>query len=141
MKHPHPCTFFCCTVHNKSCFIKAKSHPLSVYNHRSRLNRRGNTILFCFGVILIYELVSITLVCGYELGKHPQHCNIAPAHSQNRLVHTKQLAAHGVYVCPRVREGREAKCVRVCLCLRVTQFPCLFSLPHLFLHPLLLASS
>lgn len=94
MKHIHPCTFLCCTVHNKSCFIKAKSHPLSVYNHRSRLNRRGNTIPFRFGVILIYELVSATLVCGYEPGKHPQHCNIAPAHSQDRLVHTKQLAAH-----------------------------------------------
>lgn len=87
----------CCTVHNKSCFIKAKSHPLSVYNHRSRLNRRGNTIPFRFGVILIYELVSATLVCGYEPGKHPQHRNIASAHSQDGLVHTKQLAAHNCF--------------------------------------------
>lgn len=89
----------CCTVHNKSCFIKAKSHPLSVYNHRSRLNRRGNTIPFRFGVILIYELVSATLVCGYEPGKHPQHRNIAPAHSQDRLSRTKQLAANYVCAC------------------------------------------
>lgn len=91
MKHTHPCTPLCGSTHNKSCFIKAKSHPLSVYNHRSRSNRRGNTILFRFGVILIYELVSATLVCGYELGKHPQHCNIAPAHPHNGL---KQLATH-----------------------------------------------
>lgn len=91
MKHIHACTPLCCSAQDKSCFIKAKSHPLSVYNHRSRLNRRGNTILFQFGVILIYELVSATLVCGYELGKHPQLCNIAPVHPHNGL---KQLAAH-----------------------------------------------
>lgn len=102
MKRIHPCTFLCCTVHNKSCFIKAKSHPLSVYNHRSRLNRQGNTIPFRFRVILIYELVSTTLVCGYEPGKHPQQCNIAPTHSHDRLEHTKQLAAH-IYVCNCVR--------------------------------------
>lgn len=46
----HTPMHLCCTVHNKSCFIKAKSHPLSVYNHRSRLNRRGNTIPFNTGL-------------------------------------------------------------------------------------------
>lgn len=104
MKRVHSCAFLCCTVHNKSCFIKARSHPLSVYNHRSRLNRRGNTIPFRFGVILIYELVSTTLVCGYEPGKHPQHRNIAPAQSQDRLMLTEQLAA--------------CVCVCNCVCVR-----------------------
>lgn len=89
-----------CAAHNKSCFIKAKSHPLSVYNHRSRLNRGGNTIPFRFRVILIYELVSATLVRGYELGKLPQHCNIAPAHSQDRPVHTKQLVSQYINITP-----------------------------------------
>lgn len=94
MKHTH----LCCTVHNKSCFIKARSHPLSVYNHRSRLNRRGNTIPFRFGVILIYELVSATLVCVYGLGKHPQERSAAPVRLQDRLVHTKLLVAQYMYV-------------------------------------------
>lgn len=74
----------CGAVHNKSCFIKAKSHPLSVCNRRRRLNRRGNPIPFCSGVILIHELVYATLVCGYEPGKHPRQRHITPADRRTR---------------------------------------------------------
>lgn len=72
-------THLCGAAHNKSCFITAESHPLSVYNHRSRLNRRGNTIPFCSGVSLIYRRASATLVCGYEPGEHPQRRRATPA--------------------------------------------------------------
>lgn len=96
----HTAAHLCCAVHNKSRFIKARSHPLSVYNHRSRLNRWGNTIPFRFGVVLIYELVFATLVCSYELGKTPtaaQYCN--GAFAEQIAAPRKQLVANCADMC------------------------------------------
>lgn len=117
-----PPTYLCCIVHNTSCFIKAKSHPLSVHKHRSRLNRQGNTIPFQ-GYLNIWACLPLTglLLWARQTPTIAQYCScsIAPQIGAHKVISSLYMS---VYVCVYVL---------VCWCVGVLSTPWYNSFPFL----------